>query len=254
MHADQNHRKTDRSQTKFEFQGLGNRKVQVDFSGGHLSSNGGTLFLREVDERLALSARLSGCFRDLRDERYVEHSLPALIAQRVHGIALGHEDLNDHEALRVDPLFAPSCGRRDVLGEGRRSEPEVGKPLAGKSTLNRLELGAQDTKGHYRKIQADADKIQDLLLTMGVEAVPADSKVIVLDFDTTDDPIHGGQEARFYHGYYRKYCYLPLYCFCGNIPLWAELRPSTRTGAPAPRRLWRRSCRPSGCGSERRSS
>ena len=235
MHTDQNHRKTDCNQTKFEFQGLGKRKVEADFSGGHLSSNGGTVFLREIDERLKLSTRLSGCFRDLRDQRYVEHSLPALIAQRIHGIALGYEDLNDHEALRVDPLFAVSCGRRDVLGEERRSEPEAGKPLAGKSTLNRLELGAQDTEGHYRKIQANAEKIRDLLVTMGVEAIPANRKVIVLDFDATDDPIHGEQEGRYYHGYYKNYCYLPLYCFCGNIPLWAELRSSDRDGSAGTR-------------------
>ncbi len=235
MHTDQNHRKTECCQTKFEFQALGNRKVEVDFSGGHLSSNGGTLFLREVDEHLQLSSRLSGCFRDLRDPRYVEHRLPALIAQRVHGIALGHEDLNDHEALRLDPLFAASCGRRDVLGEERRSEAEPGKPLAGKSTLNRLELGAQDTRGSYRKIQADAEEIRDLLVTMGVEAIPKKSKVIVLDFDATDDPIHGEQEGRFYHGYYKNYCYLPLYCFCGSIPIWAELRSSDRDGSAGTR-------------------
>lgn len=235
MHTDQDHRKTECSQSKFEFQALGCRKVEADFSGGHLSSNGGTLFLREVDERLRLSSRLSGCFLDLRDERYVEHSLPALIAQRVHGIALGHEDLNDHEALRVDPLFAVSCGRKDVLGEQRRTALEAGTPLAGKSTLNRLELGAQDTQGPYRKIQADAGKIRDLLLTMGVEAIAKKSKVIVLDFDATDDPIHGDQEGRFYHGYYQNYCYLPLYCFCGNIPLWAELRTADQDGSAGTR-------------------
>ena len=235
MHTDQSHRKTDCSQSKLEFQGLGGRKVEADFSGGHLSSNGGTLFLREVDERLQLSSRLSRCFRDLRDQRFVEHRLPTLIAQRVHGIALGYEDLNDHEALRLDPLFAASCGRRDVLGEERLREEEPGKPLAGKSTLNRLELGAQDKQGRYRKIQADTGKVRDLLVTMGVEAIPAKSKVIVLDFDATDDPIHGEQEGRFYHGYYKNYCYLPLYCFCGDIPLWAELRSSDRDGSAGTR-------------------
>lgn len=219
------------NQAKFEFQGLGNRKVEADFSGGNLSSDGGTLLLREVDDQLNLSARLAGCFTDMRDQRWVEHSLPTLIAQRVHGIALGYEDINDHERLRLDPLFAASCGRPDVLGEQRHSTANRGKPLAGKSTLNRLELGAQSTEGHYRKIQANADQIQDLLVECGVESIPAESKVIVLDFDATDDPIHGEQEGRFFHGYYKNYCYLPLYCFCGTIPLWAELRRSDQDGS-----------------------
>ena len=226
---------TDCNQASFEFQGLGKRKVVVDFSGGHLSSDGGTLLLREMDERLRLSSRLGSCFTDLRDFRWVEHSLPVLIAQRVHGIALGYEDINDHERLRLDPLFAASCGRSDVLGEERHCESDRGKPLAGKSTLNRLELGAESKDGHYRKIQADPEKIGDLLVECGVEAIPRKSGVIILDFDATDDPIHGEQEGRFYHGYYKNYCYLPLYCFCGNIPLWAELRKSDRDGSAGTR-------------------
>jgi len=138
---------TDCNQASFEFQGLGTRKVVADFSGGHLSSEGGTLLLREMDESLGLCSRLSSCFTDLRDPRWVEHSLPVLIAQRVHGIALGYEDINDHERLRLDPLFAASCGRSDVLGEERHCESDRGKPLAGKSTLNRLELGAESKDG-----------------------------------------------------------------------------------------------------------
>jgi len=199
----------------------------ADFSGGHLSSDGGTLLLRELDGLLGLSRQLSGCFADRRDPRWVEHELPTLIAQRVHGIALGYEDINDHDRLRLDPLFAASCGRADLLGEGRLGE-DKGKPLAGKSTLNRLELGAQQREGHYRKIQADAEKIEDLLVESGVSAIARKSRVIVLDFDATDDRIHGEQEGRYYHGYYKSYCYLPLYCFCGDIPLWSELRKSDR--------------------------
>ena len=226
---------TDCNQTRFEFQDLGKRKVEVDFSGGHLSSNGGTLLVREIDIRLNLCPRLSSCFTDQRDQRWVEHQLPVLIAQRVHGIALGHEDINDHERLRHDPLLAASCGRSDVLGEERPYKSDQGKPLAGKSTLNRLELGAESKEGHYRKIQADPDKIENLLVECGVEAIPRKSGVIVLDFDATDDPIHGEQEGRFYHGYYKNYCYLPLYCFCGDIPLWAELRKSDRDASAGTR-------------------
>lgn len=226
---------TDCNHLRFELQDLGKRKVVADFSGGHLSSDGGTLLLREMDNHLQLCSRLSSCFTDQRDQRWVEHPLPVLIAQRVHAIALGYEDLNDHERLRHDPLLAASCGRSDVLGEERFCESDRGKPLAGKSTLNRLELGAQSSEGHYRKIQADPEKIKNLLVECGVKAIARKSKVIVLDFDATDDPIHGEQEGRFYHGYYKNYCYLPLYCFCGDIPLWAELRKSDRDGSAGTR-------------------
>ena len=215
-------------QKNFEFQDLGCRKVVADFSGGHLSSDGGVLLLREMDQRLGLSRRLSGCFLDRRDQSLIEHKLETLVAQRVYGIALGYEDVNDHDRLRRDPLFAAGCGREDLLGEQRRLTRDSGRPLAGKSTLNRLELGAREHHGHYRKIQPDADRIEDLLVDMGVKSISRKSRVIVLDFDATDDKIHGGQEGRFYHGYYRSYCYLPLYAFCGDIPLWAELRKSDR--------------------------
>lgn len=219
--------RTDCKQKTFEFQGLERKKVVADFSGGHISSDGGELLLREMDRRMNLCAKLAGCFRDYRDHRYVEHELPVLVAQRVHAMALGYEDLNDHERLRTDPLLALGCGRSDLLGEERSSQSR-GVPLAGKSTLNRLELGAAEEAGHYRKIQADPEKIESLLVETGVAAIPRKSRVIVLDFDATDDPLHGGQEGRFFHGYYRNYCYLPLYCFCGDIALWAELRTAKR--------------------------
>lgn len=215
------------NQKEFQFQDLGSRKVVADFSGGLLSSDGGTLLLRELDGVLGLSAKLARCFTDWRDHRWVEHELPHMIAQRLHGIALGYEDINDHDKLRLDPLFAASCGRGDLLGHDRPGQGR-GKPLAGKSTLNRLELGVHGQSGHYRKIQADNEKIEDLLVETGVKAIARKSRVIVLDFDATDDRIHGEQEGRFYHGYYKSYCYLPLYCFCGDIPLWAELRKSDR--------------------------
>lgn len=226
---------TDCIQAGFEFQELGKRKIVADFTGGHLSSEGGTLLLRELDTRLKLCGQLSACFTDYRDQRWVEHELPVLVSQRVQGIALGYEDINDHERLRFDPLLAASCGRSDVLGEKRHCEADKGRPLAGKSTLNRLELGTEGTGGHYRKIQCDPEKIEALLIKSGVEAIPRKSRVIVLDFDATDDPIHGQQEGRFFHGYYGNYCYLPLYCFCGDIPLWAELRESSQDGSAGTR-------------------
>jgi hypothetical protein len=202
--------------------------VEADFSGGHLSSDGGVLLLREMDRHLGLCDKLARCFSDTRNQSFVEHTLPVMIRQRVLGLALGYEDLNDHDRLRSDPLLAAACGNPDPLGESRRHEQDQGKALAGKSTLNRLELGAAQKGGKYRRINADADAISTLLLEEGVRAIPRQSQVIVLDFDATDDPIHGNQEDRFFHGYYREYCYLPLYCFCGDIPLWSELRKSDR--------------------------
>jgi hypothetical protein len=216
------------NQQTFGFQALGSRRVEADFTGGHLSSDGGSLLLREMDRKLDLCDKLAACFSDTRNASFVEHDLTVMIRQRVLGLALGYEDLNDHETLRTDPLLAAACGNPDILGESRRHERDHGKALAGKSTLNRLELGAATNAGKYRKINADPAAIATLLLEEGVRAIPRKSKVIVLDFDATDDPIHGNQEGRFFHGYYREYCYLPLYCFCGDIPLWAELRKSDR--------------------------
>ena len=221
---------TDCKQQTFAFQGLGRRRVEADFSGGHLSSDGGALLLREVDRIGRFCERLAGCFTDHRNPLFVEHELPVLLRQRVMGIALGYEDINDHERLRLDPLLAAVCGRADVLGLDRRQEEDKGKPLAGKSTLNRLELGAE-RKSALHKIELHAEKMEALLLDMGVKAIARKSRVITLDFDATDDSIHGNQEGRFYHGYYGNYCYLPLYCFCGDIPLWAQLRTSNRDGS-----------------------
>jgi hypothetical protein len=202
-------------QESFEFQDLKKRKVVADFSGGHLSSDGGTLLLREMDKGLGLCEKLSKCFHDFRDPRWVEHRLPTLIAQRVHALALGYEDINDHERLRTDPLLAASCGREDVLGEQRHSESDRGKPLAGKSTLNRLELGAAQSEGHYRKIQAQPEKIEDLLVQTGVAAIPRKRRVIMLDFDATDDPIHGERKTYLHPSCQR----LPDgRCFCERLP------------------------------------
>jgi len=222
---------TECKQQSFDFQGLGGRRVEVDFTGGHLSSDGGSLLLREVDRSQRLCEQLAGCFSDYRDPELIEHELPVLLRQRISAIALGYEDINDHDKLRLDPLLAAVCGRADVLGLERHQAQDQGKPLAGKSTLNRLELGAQEINTRTKKIAAHPQKIEALLLRQGVAAIPRKSQVIVLDFDATDDPIHGHQEGRFYHGYYGNYCYLPLYCFCGDIPLWAQLRTSDRDGS-----------------------
>jgi Transposase DDE domain group 1 len=223
--------KTPCSQLTFGFQAVGTRKVEADFSGGHLSSDGGGLLLGEVERQRGLCAKLAACFTDRRNQTLVEHDLTVMLRQRILGLAHGYEDINDHDKLRLDPLLAAMCGRADVLGEDRLQAADKGKPLAGKSTLNRLETAAAGTNATTKKIQAHPEQIEALLLAEGIKSIPRKSGVIILDFDATDDPVHGHQEGRFYHGYYDSYCYLPLYCFCGDIPLWAQLRTADRDGS-----------------------
>lgn len=225
---------TECKQVFFEFQGLGRRKVTADFSGGRLSSEGGALLLRQVDEGLGVSERLAECFIDLREPELIEHSVKELVSQRLTALALGYEDLNDHGELRRDPLLAAVVGKSDVLGEQRRCEKDRGFALASPATLNRLELGAQFTD-RYRKITPREGKVALALLELGVRCLPKESELIVLDFDATDDPLHGRQEGRFFHGYYAEYCYLPLYCFCGEVCLWAQLRTSDRDASEGTR-------------------
>src|SRR5271154_5291865 len=210
------------------FQDLGSRKVEVDFGGGHLSSDGGGLILRELERHSGLLRDFSGCFVDYRNQRYIEHSVQELVSQRIHGLVLGYEDLNDHDHLRLDPIHGLIAGKSDPLGQDRILERDKGKALAAHSTLNRLELSAEAIDARYHKIQAQPDEIEQLLIKRGVKAIPRKSAEIVLDADATDDPLHGSQQGAYFHGYYRHYCYLPLYCFCGNIPLFAKLRDCKR--------------------------
>ena len=213
---------------QLEFHGLGRREVVGRFDGGRLTSDGGGILLREVDRRLGLMDRVARCFADHRDPRKVEHAVSELVAQRVYGIALGHEDLNDHDALRGDSLLALLAGKADLTGEHRARERDRGHPLAGSSTLNRLELGRPEKAAgdRYRRIVADADALDDVLLDVFLESFAEAPEELWLDLDATDDPLHGDQEGRFYHGYYKGYCYLPLYIFCGEHLLRARLRPS----------------------------
>ena len=219
---------TECKQEIFGFQVHGSRKVTGDFSGGYLSSDGGAVFLRGVDLKMGLIERLAGCFSDYRLACLVEHKVTELLRQRIGALALGYEDLNDHDRLRLDPLHALIAGKADVLGEDRLSAGDKGKALAAHSTLNRLELGALGGDARYKKIIARPEEIEALLIEEGVKAIPRKSREIILDFDATDDPLHGNQQGAFFHGYYRHYCYLPLYCFCGNVPLLAQLRDSKR--------------------------
>jgi hypothetical protein len=217
-------------------QKLGGRELVWRFDGGDITSDGGALVLKKLEERTGIVRRFAACFTDYRSAKQIEHPLLDLIMQRVFGLALGYEDLNDHDELRRDPMLAVALSKDDVKGQQRRRAQDRGKALAGKSTLNRLELTAPDYDGSPRqkesdkpetkKIGVDPESIDALLVDLFLEAQEPAPDRIILDLDATDDVLYGHQEGRFYHGYYHDYCYLPLYVFCGEHLLCARLRTS----------------------------
>ncbi len=219
---------TECSEGSFRFQGPGRREIVGRFDGGDITSDGGVVLLGEVEKRTGILDQFSYCFEDHRDPGRVEHSVPELVSQRVYGIALGYEDLNDHDDLRHDPLLAAVVGKTDPKGERRARKEDRGKALAGKSTLNRLELSSPDAaaEDRYKKIVLHEEAVDQILLDVFLQAHRRAPKEIILDLDATDDPLHGQQEGRFFHGYYNHYCYLPLYIFCGEHLLCARLRRS----------------------------
>ena len=219
---------TECNQSHFEFATHFQRKVSASFDGGMITSEAGSLLLRQVEQRTGMVGQFAHCFRDYRDADKVEHRVGELIAQRVYGICLGYEDLNDHDQLRRDPLLAVLCGKRDVAGQERRREQDRGSAGAGKSTLNRLELTPADAdqRARYKKIVMDEKAVDELLVNLYMQSQAQAPEQIVLDLDATDDPVHGQQEGRFFHGYYRAYCYLPLYIFIGEQLVCARLRSS----------------------------
>ncbi len=212
--------------TDFYFEPLSDRQVIARFDGGTITSDGGALLLAEVERRTQILQRLAQCFTDHRDPQLLEHTTLQLLRQRIYALALGYEDLNDHDILRTDPLLATLVGKTDPSGQDRLRPRDQGKPLAGKSTLNRLELTPSDATAaaRYKKIVADPDAIDRLFVEVFLQAHATPPTDIVLDLDATDDPLHGHQEGRFFHGYYGEYCYLPLYIFCGEHLLCARLR------------------------------
>ena len=215
---------TECSQFVFGFHPQKRREIRAQFDGGAITSDGGGLLLREVEKRIGMLHQFAACFTDYRNPDLIEHKVEEMVAQRVYGLALGYEDLNDHEELRNDPLLA-------VLIEKADPSSQV---LAGKSTLNRLELTKETAsrKERYKKIVLDHGAVDRLLVQVFLEAHQEAPQEIILDLDATDDPLHGKQEGRFFHGYYGHYCYLPLYIFCGEFLLCARLRPSN-IDAPA---------------------
>ena len=225
---------TECTAVQLEFPGVGRRRLVARFDGGAISSDAGALLLKAVEARTGLLAGAARCFVDHRDPQRIEHSVEELVSQRVVALALGYEDLNDHDELRHDALLASVVGKEDPTGSTRVQPRDRGKALAGKSTLNRLELTPDDASGssRYKKIVADESGLDAWFVEQFVSAHERAPVSIVLDVDATDDPLHGHQEGRFFHGYYRSYCYLPLYIFCGEHLLCARLRPSNIDGAP----------------------
>jgi hypothetical protein len=211
---------------QLEFHGLGKRAVVADFDGGIISSDGGGLLLREAEQRTRILERLAEQFVDDRDPDAIEHTVLDLVSQRVLALALGDEDLNDHDRLRLDPLLAVLVGKEDPTGQDRLNPRDRGKALASSSTLNRLELtpADADAQARYKKIVAQPEGMDRLLVDCFLDAYPTPPESIWIDLDATDDPLHGNQEGRFFHGYYGHYCYLPLYIFSGEDLLYAELR------------------------------
>ena len=207
---------TECSAELFEFGTVEERAVEAAFDAGLVTSDAGALLLKTTDRAIGLIDRFATCFHDERQQHLIEHEVKTLVGQRVCAIALGYEDLNDHDELRHDPLMAVLAGKL----EAKREECA---PVAGKSTLNRLELSKVEPT-RYHKISHNPVAIRNLLVDLFVEAHARPPQQIILDIDATDDPLHGEQEGRFFHGYYDCYCYLPLYVFCGRHLLLAKLR------------------------------
>ena len=209
---------TECNQQAFSFAPHFSRRVSAQFSAQRVSGDGGALLLRQVDDRINLLDRLAECFSDGRDPERIQHTVEEMLSQRIHALALGYEDLNDHEQLRTDPLLALLAGKRDLDA-----------PLAGKSTLNRLELCEHIAR--YHKINYSPQSLDQLLVDLYLESHATAPERIVLDLDATDIPLYGHQPERFFHGYYDRYCYLPLYIFAGDQLLRVRLRPSNRDGS-----------------------
>jgi Transposase DDE domain group 1 len=215
---------TECSAEQLEFSGVERRRVVAGFDAGQVTSDGGALLLRQVDQVLGLSERVSACFIDGRAPWLIEHTVQTLVRQRIFGIALGYEDLNDHDELRKDPMMAVVVGKM----EAERADCA---PVAGKSTLNRLELHPRAGTTPYHKITVDPAAFERLFVDLFLDSFTEEPTEILLDLDATDAPLHGEQEERFFHGYYDHYCYLPLYIFCGKQLLCAKLRPANIDGS-----------------------
>jgi len=220
--------KTHCNQKTFKFQTENSREIVAHFNGGNISSDSGGLLLQQTERITGIISQFADCFDDHRDPDLIEHSVEELIAQRIYALALGYEDLNDHDELRNDPLLAVLVGKKDPTGKDRIRKRDRGKALAGKSTLNRLELTPvrANKRSRYKKVTVDRHAIDDFFTNVFLQSYDRPPSTIVLDLDATDDIVHGHQLGRFFHGYYKNYCFLPLYIFCGDHLLCARLRPA----------------------------
>jgi hypothetical protein len=229
------------TESKIELEGAGRRRFELDFSGGRVSSDGGGVLLREADRRLRLSERLAACFTDHRKPWLIDHTVAELVAQRIFGLALGYEDLNDHEELSKDPFLAALVGKTDPTGEQRLQSR--GQPLASASTLGRVERTKEDATAasRYEKVVIDFDAVEELFLSVFIESYEGHEPArIIIDLDPSDIELNGEQEERFFHGYYGHYCYLPMYAYCGDYPLSVQLRPANIDGAAGAKELFQR--------------
>ena len=220
--------KTHCNQKTFDFQPQNSRKIVAHFNGGNITSDAGGLLLQQAERITGIISQFADCFTDHRDPDLSEFTVKELLAQRIFALALGYEDLNDHDQLRNDPLLAVMVGKKDPVGKDRIRKRDKGKPLAGKSTLNRLELTPvrANKRSRYKKITVNHRAVDVFFTDIFLQSYDKPPSRIVLDLDATDDPIHGHQLGRFFHGYYKNYCFLPLYIFCGEHLLCARLRPS----------------------------
>jgi len=215
------------NESRIEFHGLGERILTTDFEGGNIVSDGGVPLIAEVDRMFRVLERYAACFTDHRDPELIEHSVLDLVRQRIYGLCLGYEDLNDHDRLRADALIAACVGKQDLEGQERRRQADRGMPMAGKSTLNRLELSkaGDDADSPYCKIVADLNGMADLLVDLFLDAHAQPPAEITLDIDPTNLELFGDQLGRHFQKHYDGYCYLPQYVFCGEFLLAAQLRP-----------------------------
>ena len=212
------------SQDSFDFGTVERRNVVGAFDGGEITSDAGALLLGQADTAIRLVSRLATCFQDGRSPAFVVHKLPAMLRQRIFGIALGYEDIVDHDQLRHDPVLG-------VLGGSLTRKRSDCAPLAGKSTLNRLEHAAKVGTDPYHKITHDPAAIERLFVTLMLDAGDEPPRQLIIDLDATHDPIHGEQEGRHFNAFYDCYCYLPLYIFAGRHLLAAKLRSADRDAA-----------------------
>jgi hypothetical protein len=214
---------TDRIAKQFRFEQPKSPPVVVNFQGGQVTSDAGLSLIAEIDRKLQITSQFAQCFQDYRQPNRIAHSIESLIKQRIYGLVMGYEDLNDHEELRHDPMFALALGKRI----GVEDEPAI---LAGKSTLNRLEHCPEDVEqgadSRYHKIGHSSEEIESLFVNIFLKSYSKEPRQIILDLDVTDDLVHGNQEQVFFNTYYGGYCYAPLYIFCGKHLLAAKLRPS----------------------------